>query len=359
MATTSQHPSIFTRTHPNWNPTHLNPSIQTMPSTPLPATGLGLLGYTWRPNPPPDSQAFPAMKAAIARGATIWSTSSIYGLPPNPPTAGLHLLRRYFTTYPEDAPKVTLFIRGCFDAASFTPTCTPEGVLASWEECNSILGGVKKIDVFGPARMDQNVPVEVTIGALKKLKDEGKIGAVGLSEVRSETIRRASAVCPIAFAEVEFSLWSREILENGVALAAKECGVVLLSYAPLGYGFLVGGIKKVEDLPEGDGRLNLGRFKPENLERNVELAEKVQAFASRKGATPAQVALAWIRSYSNKGDCGEIIPIPGATKAERVEENCEVIELTVEEREELDRMVESFEVVGHRHIPGADHFIWT
>jgi len=326
---------------------------------PLPSTGLGLLGYTWRPKKVPDDQAFEAMKAAIENGATIWSTSSVYGYPPDPPTAGLELLKRYFTKYPEDASKVTLFIRACFNPATFAAQCTPEEVRASWEECNNILGAVKKIDVFGPARMDPNVPVEVTIGALKQLQDEGKIGAVGLSEVRADTIRRAAAVVPIAFAEVEFSLWSTEILDNGVALAAKECNVVLLSYAPLGYGFLTGEIKKLEDIPQGDGRHMFGRFQPENFQKNLDLVDKVKSFATKKGVTPAQLALAWIRAHSNTGDVGNLIPIPGATAARRVIENTQVVEITAEEKEGLDAIVKSFDVAGHRQIPGADHFLWT
>lgn len=202
------------------------------------------------------------MKTAVDAGATIWSTSSVYGRDPDPPTAGLKLLRRYFEKYPEDVDKVTLFIRACFDAATFKPTCNRAGVRASWEESNQILGGVKTIDVFGPARMDQNVPVEETIGALKELQDEGKIGSVGLSEVRAETIRRSAAVCHIKYAEIEFSLWSTEMLNNGVAEAAKENNVTILTYAPLGYGFLTGAIQKLEDIPEGDGRLRMGRFQP-------------------------------------------------------------------------------------------------
>jgi pyridoxine 4-dehydrogenase len=191
----------------------------------LPPTGYGMLGLTWRPTATPDDQAFAAMKASIENGATIWSTSSVYGMPPNPPTAGIRLIRRYFDKYPEDATKVTLFIRGCFDPAKRAPATTREGVLASYEECSSILGDAKKIDVFGPARIDQNVPVEETIGALKELVDQGKISAIGLSEVRAETIKRAAAVAPIKFAEAEFSLWCTEILSNGVAAAAKEAGV--------------------------------------------------------------------------------------------------------------------------------------
>lgn len=228
-----------------------------------PHTGFGLLGLTWRPTKTPDDRAFSTMKAAIENGATIWSSSSMYGMAPEPPTAGLSLLRRYFEKYPEDAAKVTLFIRACFDPVNFVPKCTRDGVRDSWDECNQILGGVKKIDVFGPARIDQKVPVEETIGALKELRDEGKIGAVGLSEVGAETIRRASAVTPIKYVEIEFSLWSTEMLSNGVAAAAKECKVSLLTYAPLGYGFLTGDIKKLEDIPKGDIRHRFGRFQPE------------------------------------------------------------------------------------------------
>lgn len=228
-----------------------------------PHTGFGLLGLTWRPTKTPDDRAFSTMKAAIENGATIWSSSSMYGMAPEPPTAGLSLLRRYFEKHPEDAAKVTLFIRACFDPVNFVPTCTRDGVRASWDECNQILGGVKKIDVFGPARIDQNVPVEETIGALKELLDEGKIGAVGLSEVRAETIRRASAVTSIKYAEIEFSLWSTEMLSNGVAATAKERNVSLLTYAPLGYGFLTGSVKKLEDIPKGDVRRMFGRFQAE------------------------------------------------------------------------------------------------
>lgn len=230
---------------------------------PLPATGFGLLGMTWRPVVTPDEQAFAAMKTAIASGATIWSSSSIYGMAPEEPTAGLALLRRYFEKYPEDADKVTLFIRACCNGKSLTPLCDRAGVRASVEECNRILGGVKKMDIFGPARIDPNVPVEETLGALKELVEEGQIGAVGLSEVGEPSIRRAYAVCPISAVEIEFSLWSTEMLTNGVATTCKELDIPILTYAPLGYGFLTGQVKKLEDIPKGDIRHMFGRFQPQ------------------------------------------------------------------------------------------------
>ncbi|RDK39933.1 pyridoxal reductase [Aspergillus phoenicis ATCC 13157] len=303
---------------------------------PLPITSFGLLGMTWRPTPTPDDQAFGAMKAAISRGATIWSSSSVYGMPPQPPTAGLHLLRRYFDKYPEDADKVTLFIRACSDAATLSPTCTRAGVRASFDECRQVLGDAKKIDIFGPARMDRNVPVEETLGALRELMDEGLIDGVGLSEVGANTIRKAHAVCPVSVVEVEFSLWSTDILENGVAETCKELDVPILPYAPLGYGFLTG----------------------QNFPKNLELVDKINDFAKQRGVTPAQLALAWIRAHSNSGLCGTIIPIPGATAASRVEENCTAVPLAVEEKEQLDAILKSFNVVGERQVVGKSSELW-
>ncbi|KAK4221374.1 pyridoxal reductase [Podospora fimiseda] len=329
------------------------------PTNDFPHTGFGLLGFSWRNKLVPDDEAFPAMKAAIEGGATIWSSSSIYGLPPYPPTAGLQLIKRYFQKYPEDAPKVTLAIRGCADGLKWTPTTTREGVRASWEECNQILGGVKSIDAFGPARMDQNVPVEETVGALKDLMDEGKIGGIVLSEVRAETINRAAAIAPIKFVEIEFSFWSTEMFDNGVSKAANEHDVAILAYAPLGYGFLTGKIKKLEDIPEKDGRRMFGRFQPETFDKNLHLVAQVEAFAAKKGATAAQVALAWVRSWSQTDTTGVIIPIPGATHPSRVIENTKDVTLTPEEKRELDELVKSITVVGHRQIPGWDANIWT
>ncbi|KAK3985467.1 NADP-dependent oxidoreductase domain-containing protein [Cladorrhinum sp. PSN332] len=329
------------------------------PQNELPHTGFGLLGFSWRHKLVPDDEAFPAMKAAIDAGATIWSSSSIYGLPPEPPTAGLQLIKRYFQKYPEDAPKVTLAIRGCADGVKWTPTTTRDGVRASWEECNQILGGVKSIDAFGPARMDQNVPVDETVGALKELMDEGKIGGIVLSEVRAETIKRAAAVAPIKFVEIEFSFWSTEMFENGVARVAKDHNVAILAYAPLGYGFLTGKIKKLEDIPQNDGRRMFGRFQPETFDKNLHLVEEVEAFAGRKGVTAAQVALAWVRAWSETDTTGVIIPIPGATHPSRVVENSKHVTLTPHEKNVLDDLVKSITVVGHRQIPGWDANLWT
>lgn len=225
------------------------------------ATGYGLMGLTWRPTSAPDEQAFAAMKAAIANGATFWSTSEFYGMPE--PTEGLALLHRYFKAHPADADKVTLFVKGASDLKTMYPTVSRAGVRTSVENSLRVLGGVKKIDIFGPARSDPSVPLEETLGALKELVDEGKIGGVGLSEVGAETIEKANAIVPLSLVEVEFSLWSTDILTNGVAATTKKLGVPIVAYSPLGRGFLTGEIKSPEDIPEGDIRRYFDRFQPE------------------------------------------------------------------------------------------------
>ncbi|RYP45746.1 hypothetical protein DL768_007954 [Monosporascus sp. mg162] len=330
---------------------------------PLPATGLGVLGMTWREKAAPDEQAFPAMKAAIANGATIWSSSSIYGSPPNPPTAGLWLLRHYFEKYPEDTDKLYEIEIGGYSASGEpyqASNLRQEGVRASAAECKSILGPFK-MDVFGPARMDPAVPMEETMGALKGLLEEGAFGTVGLSKVRAKTIRKANALCPISVVEIEFPLWGTEILTNGVAETCKELDIPMLPYAPLGYGFLTGRFRNLEDVPKGDLRLMTGRFQPENFYKNLALAEKLTETAEKKGATAAQLALAWIRAHSNNPEtnCGTIISTPGATAAERVNENCKIVELIPEEKAELDEISKTIPVSGGRQIPGMDHILWA
>ncbi|TPX16784.1 uncharacterized protein E0L32_012388 [Thyridium curvatum] len=314
---------------------------------------MGFLNFTWRPEITPDEQAFACMKAAIAGGATRWSTAYAYG-PPDNPGAGLQLLGRYFAQHPEDAAKVTLFVRGCIAGAPplLRPATSRAEVLASAAECAALLGPNKRMDIFGPARMDDgNVPVEETAAALRELVGRGEVGAAGLSEVSAETIRRACAVVPIAAVEEELSLWSTEILTNGVAEVCRENGVEIWAYAPLGYGFLTGQIRRFEDIPEGDLRRMLGRFRGENFNKNLDLVDKVEEFAARKGVKPAQLALAWVRAHSEVGNCGTIIPIPGTTSPAKVEENCRPVPLSAEEKAELDKILASISVVGHRSVP--------
>lgn len=319
-------------------------------------TGYGLMGFTWRPTSTPDDQAFAAMKAALAKGATFWSTAEFYGMPE--PTQGLELLRRYFEANPSDASKVTLFVKGCSDLATLYPKNNAAGVRESVENCVKILGGVKKIDIFGPTRQDPSVPLEETIGTLKELVNEGKIGGIGLSEVGAQTIEKANAIHPLSMVEVEFSLWSTEILTNGVAATTKKLDIPIIAYSPLGRGFLTGELTSPDQIPEGDIRKWFDRFQPENFSKNLDLVEQVKSVASKKGVSPAQLALAWVRAHSNTDQAGTIIPIPGATKASRVEENTTIVSLSKDEKAQLDKILSSFTVQGGRYNGQLEATLW-
>jgi pyridoxine 4-dehydrogenase len=219
------------------------------------------MGMTWRAESTPDEQAFEAMKTAITQGATFWSTSEFYGMPE--PTEGLSLIRRYFEANPSDASKVTLYVKGCADLTTLHPKGSRAGVRESVENCIKIIGPVKKIDIFGLNRVDPSVPLEETIGALKEFVDEGKIGGIGIGEVGSKTIEKANAIYPLSVVEVEFSLWTPEILTNGVAATAKRLDIPIAAYSPLGRGFLTGAFTSPDQIPEGDIRKWFDRFQPE------------------------------------------------------------------------------------------------
>jgi aryl-alcohol dehydrogenase-like predicted oxidoreductase len=206
----------------------------------------------------------------------------------------------------------------------------PDYVRASAEGSLKRLG-VDHIDLYYHHRVDPDVPIEETVGAMKELVDAGKVRALGLSEAGPQTIRRAHAVHPIAAVQSEYSLWSREV-EDGVLATLEELKIGLVAYSPLGRGFLTGAITSIDDLDEDDYRRSSPRFQGENLARNLELVEVVRRLAADKGVTPAQLALAWVLG---RGD--GIVPIPGTKRRTRLQENVGALDvtLTVAEQEEI------------------------
>jgi aryl-alcohol dehydrogenase-like predicted oxidoreductase len=181
--------------------------------------------------------------------------------------------------------------------------------------------------------VDQNTPIEETVGAMANLVEEGQVRFLGLSEAAPETIRRAHAVYPISALQTEYSLWSREP-ELEILKTTRELGIGFVAYSPLGRGFLTGSFQTPDDLPENDWRRMHPRFQGENFKKNLELADKVKQIAARKNCTPAQLALAWVMAQG-----ADVIPIPGTTKRPRLEENVKALEvaLTAEDLAELDR----------------------
>ena len=176
------------------------------------------------------------MKTALAEGANFWNGGEFYGPPDR---NSLQLLNAYFTKYPEDADKVVLSIKGGADLKRLWPDGSEEGIKTSVENCLSLLGGKKKLDIFECARVDPATPIEETMKYLNKYVQEGKIGAISLSEVGAESIRRAAKVAKICAVELELSLSNPDVLTNGIAAACAENNIPIVAYSPLGRGLLV------------------------------------------------------------------------------------------------------------------------
>ncbi|XP_063941751.1 probable aldo-keto reductase 2 isoform X2 [Daucus carota subsp. sativus] len=207
------------------------------------------------------------------------------------------------------------------------------------------------IDLYYQHRVDVRVPIEVTMGELKKLVEEGKIKYVGLSEASASTIRRAHAVHPITAVQLEWSLWSRDV-EEDIIPTCRELGIGIVAYSPLGRGFLSGGSDMVASLSNGDFRKHLPRFQAENLEHNKKLFDRVNEIALKKGCTPSQLALSWVHHQGT-----DVCPIPGTTKIENLMQNIGAlsVKLTTEEMAELESIAAS--VRGDRYSSPASTYL--
>ena len=286
------------------------------------------------------------MKAALKSGANLWNGGELYG---RPDANSLHLLNRYFTKYPEDADKVIISIKGSVSPTKKGPDNSEKNIQRSIDECLKVLDGKKFLDLFEPARQDPNVPLEETMNAMARYVKEGKLGGISLSEVTADQIRSAEKFHKIAAVEVEMSLQSPDVLYNGVAKTCAELDIPLVAYSPLGRGLLTATLSKPEDMDKGDIRRHLPRFQPGNMEKNFAMGLEVQKVAKAKGCTPAQVALAWVRSHGGKDGLGTIIPIPGSTTEERAIENATEVTLSDEELKELEEIMQKVVVAGSRY----------
>jgi len=309
-----------------------------------------LKGFTWRPNPIPVEDAIAALKTAVESGATLWNGAEMYG---PPEYNSMILLNKYFTKYPEDAAKVTLVIKGGVDVQTLAPQCSPEMIRKSADNILNQLGGKKKLDVFGINRRDRNVPLEVTLGVLQKeYVETGKIGGISLSECSADTVREASKYVKVAAVEVEVSMFTQDNLDNGVAQACAELNIPVTAYSPMGRGILTGSIKSTKDAEYLGFVGSFPRFQEEAMAHNLKLVDRVHEMAREKGCSSAQLALAWVRSISKRPGMPVIIPIPGATKPGRVQENSRPVELSDAELKRLDRILEGFSIAGTRYPQG-------
>jgi aryl-alcohol dehydrogenase-like predicted oxidoreductase len=305
------------------------------------AIGLGCMGFSpgmYSHGRMDEADSTRTVRRALDLGITFLDTAEIYGRGHNEELVGRAIRGRRDQVFL--ATKFGLASTWYDDPqpGSRRLDGRPETVRSSIEGSLRRLG-VDHVDLYYQHRVDLDVPVEETVGAMAQLVKEGKVRHLGLSEPSVATIRRAHKVHPIAAVQSELSLWSRDVDENGVADVLRELGIALVPYSPLGRGFLSGELRSVHDFAEDDFRRTLPRFAPENFDRNLEIVARVRALAEQRGATAAQVALAWVLS---RGE--HVIPIPGTTRSARLEENAAALslELTATERAALDTMGQSF-----------------
>ena len=219
------------------------------------------------------------------------------------------------------------------------------------ECCEASLARLKVdvIDLYYQHRVDPQVPIEETVGAMAALVREGKVRHLGLSEAAPATIRRAASVHPIAALQTEYSLWSRDP-EDGLLATVRDLGIGFVAYSPLGRGFLTGQYKTFEDLPPDDYRRNHPRFRGENFQKNLDMVRKIEALSKTKGCTPAQLALAWVLA---QGD--DVVPIPGTKQVRFLDENLGAlgVALTPQELKEINAAFPAGSTAGDRYTPQA------
>ncbi|KAH7147188.1 aldo/keto reductase [Dactylonectria estremocensis] len=314
------------------------------------ALGFGLMGLSVAyGSAGSDEDRFKVLDCAWEMGAVHWDSADVYG-------DNEDLLGKWFAKHPERRKDIFLATKfgGKFgpDAQGefkFTVDSTPEYAREACERSLKRLG-VDYIDLFYIHRLDEKTPIEKTVEELARLKNEGKIRYLGISECSSKSLRRAYAVHPIHAVQVEYNPWSLDIEgPSGTYLlkTARELGVAVVAYAPLGRGLLTGQYKSLDDFDADDARRTITRFQGDNFAKNLVLVDKFKDFAARKGCTASQMVLAW---FLAQGD--DIIPIPGTKKIKYLEENCDSlkVKLTPEEVQEIRDMVDAADIAGDRGV---------
>ena len=287
-----------------------------------------------------DAESIRTIHRALDLGVTHIDTAEIYG-----PFHSEELVGKAIKDRRDQVVVATKF--GLVSHAGGGPgiiDSSPANVRAAVEGSLKRLG-TDHIDLYYQHRVDRNTPIEETVGALAELVIEGKVAHIGLSEASPDTVRRAHAVHPLAALQTEYSLWARDP-ETELLPLLRELGIGFVPYSPLGHGFLTGQIRSVDDFADDDWRKTNPRFTGENFQRNLRIVDEVQTVATEVGATPAQIALAWLLV---QGD--DIAPIPGTRRVARVEENtaADGIELTADQVERLNNLTPA---AGDRHDEG-------
>jgi aryl-alcohol dehydrogenase-like predicted oxidoreductase len=308
------------------------------------ALGLGCMGMSDFYGATDDAESVATLHRAIDLGVDFFDTADMYG-----PFKNEELLGRALRGKRGQVIIATKFGNrrspdGTFLGISGRPDYVREACDASLRRL-----GVDRIDLYYQHRVDPTVPIEDTVGAMAGLVKAGKVRFLGLSEAGAATIRRAHTVHPISALQTEYSLWTRDP-EDGILQTTRELGIGFVPYSPLGRGFLTGRFRSPADIPEGDWRRNNPRFQGENFQRNLGLVARVTEIASARGATPAQLALAWVLARGK-----DVVPIPGTRRRATLEENVAAasLVLTPAEMNRLDEVAPQGVTAGARYPEAA------
>jgi aryl-alcohol dehydrogenase-like predicted oxidoreductase len=307
------------------------------------AEGLGCMGMTWAYGSGDEESGLATIHRALELGVTFLDTAEVYGPFTNEELVGraiagrrdeVEIATKFGFTFDPDDPYASRRLDG-----------SPENARRALDGCLKRLG-TDYVDLYYQHRVDPDVPIEETVGAMGELVEAGKVRYIGLSEAAPETLRRAHEVFPLTAVQTEYSLWTRDPEFNGVLETCRELGIGFVAYSPLGRGFLTGQIRSMDDLPEDDWRRSNPRFQEDALQQNLRLADSVRELADQKGVTPAQLALAWVLAKGN-----DIVPIPGTKRVSRLEENAAAIdvELSSDEVRQLDEAAPRDAVTGGRY----------